>query len=190
MSDLHVHASDPSLDEVAAELEALGEPLTQEERALIEGDPSDWLDSSADMALTAGLVEAAHGPGLSELGRRRAWTAVVEHGPAQRRTQEPASAGSGRSSWVLGLLALAAAVAAVAILVARPPAGSGTPVASSETAGDSAGEAVDPAELEALAGAARDGLLVLGLQEGDEGRRARDAARDYAARLAETEGQG
>ncbi len=188
MSDLHANASDASIDAVAAELEALGEPLTDEERALIEGDPTDWLDSSADMALTAGLVEAAHGPSLSELGRRRAWSELEARSPAPegRASGHGHQGRAGQSSWVLGLVALAAAVAAVAILVMRPPAGGGTPIASE----DSAGERVDPAELEELAGAARDGLLVLGLQDGDEAQRARTAAKDYAARLAEVEGQG
>lgn len=191
MSDLHVHAPDPSLHEVAAELEALGEPLTDEERALIEGAPSDWLDSSADLALTAGLVEVAHGPGLSELGRRRAWSAVEASGGSRPR-HEAGDGRAGRLSWVLGLVALAAAATAVAILVAQPPAGGGTPIASEDRASEAreASVRVDPAELEQLAAAARDGLLVLGLEDGDESRRARDTAKAYAARLAEVEGQG
>lgn len=180
---------------LASELEALGEatPSSEELDALLDENDGD------DVAFVGRLVDVAElgpdaqrlEPRLDEMGARRAWTKVEARVAGVGAGDAVASPGR-RPSWVpvvLGVVALAAAMALALIVVPRGENGPGTQIAVGDAGEAEANPAVDPAEVEALSEQARAGLSALGVDGHSASKRAREMRADFRAAL-ESEGAG
>lgn len=175
----------PGLDEIRAELEALGEtPLSEEEAGWLESEGEGEVE---DVVVVERLVELSSlGEGqpigeLSEFGARRGWSKVSEAAAAGQKTppeqHDPSHGrGVGRAAWLGAAVALAAAVLLWFALGGNEgrkqrKAQRQSPIATAPTA----------EEREVMGEQAHAGLMVLGGGPGTESTRAQAFADGYGS---------